>query len=412
MSTFAPKLLSLLLVAFLVVGCGAPRATPAEAADTGARRVVVIVSMDGFRHDYASMVETPTLDRLAREGAMAGRLFPPFPTQTFVSHASIATGAPAEVHGIVNNVFIDRERGLYKHSDDSSWYDVPPLWIHAVRKGLRSFVYHWVASYGPWRGTSATKAVPFDKHTPDRVKLDEVTRWLKLPAAERPHLVMTYLAGCDHSGHHHGPDSEQVRSCIAAMDAELGRLVAGIEGSGVKVALLVVSDHGMTKTRGELNPLPLLKAAGIEADVAATGPVAHVFTRSGDRIAEAREILSGLEHSRSWLGGDLPADLHYRHPSRTGDIVLIAEPGYRFNTSITGATGPPSIVAHHGHRASHPDMPGIFYAWGDGIAAGAGFESINSVDVVPLACALLGIDPPAHVTGRAPAGVLAAGVRP
>ena len=398
----------LLLVVFLfLAGCGTPQQVPVESGGHAFQRTVVIVSMDGFRHDYAGRADTPTLDRLETEGVKADRLLPPFPTQTFASHASLATGAPSQVHGIVNNVFIDRKRGLYKHGDDASWYDVPPLWIHAVYKGKRSFVYHWVASYGEWRGTKPTRAMAFDKQTSDRVKLAEVVRWLGLPEQERPHLVMTYLSGCDHVGHHHGPDSEEARRCTRSMDGELSALVAGIESSGAKVSLIVVSDHGMTATLGELNPKPLLEAAGIEAQMAATGPVAHVFVRDSTRLEEARELLSGLGKARVWRREDLPAELEYRHPTRTGDLVLIAEPGYRFNTAIKEATGAPSIVAHHGHRASHPDMPGIFYAWGDGIAAGARLGDVRTVDVVPLACALLGIDSPSHAKGEAPAGVLA-----
>ena len=165
----------------------------------------------------------------------------------------------------------------------------------------------------------------------------------------------------------------------------------------------------MTETRGELNPKPLLAAAGIEIEIAATGPVAHVFLRDPSRLEEAREVLAGLPSSRAWRREDLPRELEYDHPTRTGDLVLIAEPGFRFNTSIEGPTGPPSILGHHGHRASHPDMPGIFYVWGDGVAVGARLGDVRSVDVVPLACALLGIEPPGHARGRIPDGVLAAG---
>ena len=77
---------------------------------------VVLVSLDGFRWDYAQATDTPALDRLARDGMIAGALQPVFPTLTFPNHFSIATGVLPWRHGIVANRF--------PHAYRERWYSL------------------------------------------------------------------------------------------------------------------------------------------------------------------------------------------------------------------------------------------------------------------------------------------------
>ncbi len=129
----------------------------------GAERRVVVASLDGFRADYASRAETPTIDGFVRDGAHAERMIPPWQSQTFPGHATLATGVRPEAHGILNNRFKDRERARFDYGNDGSWYDADPLWIHAERHGLRAHVYHWVGSSGPRNGVEASEWRPFAK---------------------------------------------------------------------------------------------------------------------------------------------------------------------------------------------------------------------------------------------------------
>ena len=74
------------------------------------RDYVVLISFDGLRHDYLDRVDTPGFDRLAATGAVADALIPVFPSLTFPSHYSIATGMYPASHGIVGNQFYDPAR--------------------------------------------------------------------------------------------------------------------------------------------------------------------------------------------------------------------------------------------------------------------------------------------------------------
>lgn len=398
------------LTALLLTSCsGGPSPVaepPAPTASTDGH-TVIFLSMDGFRHDYPARVETPTFDRLAREGSAVGRLIPPWPSQTFPGHASLATGVRAERHGIINNAFIDREKGLFRYGNGAEWYDAIPLWTHATRNGIRTHVYHWVGSEGPWHGTEPAFWRPYDRETTDETKIETIIEWLGRPPTERPGLVMSYLRGCDRAGHFSGPDSQAVDECIVRMDSILGALVEAMAqmrraDPEWKLSLFIVSDHGMTPTLGGLNALPAVMAAQLDARVASTGPVANVYLGPNGTVAAAREVLAQIPHATVLTPEGLPTEWGYRHPKRTGDLVVVAEPGYRFDEKLPLVSVDLTAMGlgHHGHDPTLPEMGAVFRAWGDGIAAGGTAPTARAVDLVPTVCAVLGLPLPVHPDGQ------------
>ncbi len=403
-----------LLLLVLVGACAAPAPVtgPARTAALARQGTVVVVSLDGFRHDYRGRTDTPALDAMVSAGAHVGRLIPTFPSQTFPAHATLATGVHAGRHGIINNVFRDRKRGLYKHSNDVSWFDAPPLWIWAQRHGLRSHVYHWVGCEGRHHGTEPAFWTPFDKTTGDAAKVAAVGRWLRGPAAQRPRLAMVYLSGCDQAGHMYGPASAEVTACVTRNDRLVGQLLkhARVTEPSWPVTLLVVSDHGMTDTRGTANAALALRAAGVEAEVLAAGPVSHVYLqRSGD-LARALEVARAIPQVKAYPRAALPAAWRYRHPTRTGDLVLVAAPGVRFDHTTSKAYTEErvrGIHGHHGHDPEHADMGAVLFAWGAGVRRGARLERARSVDLFPTVCRLLGLPLPGEQHGRVLSELLA-----
>ena len=66
---------------------------------------MVLVSIDGFGHNYLERFEAPALKAMAGEGFRVKRLLPVYPTNTFPTHLSMATGQPPEQHGVEDNHF-------------------------------------------------------------------------------------------------------------------------------------------------------------------------------------------------------------------------------------------------------------------------------------------------------------------
>src|SRR5262245_40661976 len=78
--------------------------------------LVIVMSWDGMRWDYPDRAAFPGLTRMQNDGLRAERLVAGWPSTTFPGHVTLATGAWADVHGIVDNEFLDRARGRYAYS--------------------------------------------------------------------------------------------------------------------------------------------------------------------------------------------------------------------------------------------------------------------------------------------------------
>src|SRR5690625_3628911 len=102
-------LILLLLVIPVLGGCSA--GADSDGADGVDRTPLLLVSIDGFMAVYINRHQTPHLDRLIREGVYATSMIPVFPTKTFPTHYSMATGLYVENHGIISNRFYNIELG-------------------------------------------------------------------------------------------------------------------------------------------------------------------------------------------------------------------------------------------------------------------------------------------------------------
>ncbi len=90
---------------------------------------VVLVSLDGFRWDYAKRDNAVHLLALGKKGVWAPEgMLPSFPSLTFPNHFTIVTGLYPEHHGLVANSFYDETKhARYAINDpkavtDGSWY--------------------------------------------------------------------------------------------------------------------------------------------------------------------------------------------------------------------------------------------------------------------------------------------------
>ena len=106
---------------------------------------VILVSLDGFRYDYAKRYHAEHLLALAARGASAPEgMLPAYPSITFPNHYTIITGLYPGHHGIVANSFYDPARKeVYSYHDvksvaDGTWYGGTPLWALAEQQGINT----------------------------------------------------------------------------------------------------------------------------------------------------------------------------------------------------------------------------------------------------------------------------------
>src|SRR5690554_5305998 len=168
-------------------------------------QTVVLISIDGFRHDYIELHAAPNIAAIAKQGVRSAGLIPVYPSKTFPNHLSIVTGQYPSNHGIVDNNFYDTERKQhYRMGDgvkDSSWLTTMPIWNLAEFQGVKAATFFWPESEARINGRTASYFYKYSTPTPDRQRVDQIIQWLTLPKAARPRLVTGYFSVVDTIGH-------------------------------------------------------------------------------------------------------------------------------------------------------------------------------------------------------------------
>jgi hypothetical protein len=378
-----------------------------------AKPTVILVSMDGVRHDYPDREPLPAFVRMATDGARAASLLPVFPSITFPAHTSLSTGAHPDRHGIVNNQFTTPAAEEFAYGSGAEALAAEPLWAAAERQGVRAATFFWPISETRWRGVRASYArAPFDETVSESAKVDQMLAWLDMPERERPGLIMTWWHGADAMGHRHGPDAVETRAALRKEAAQLARLIAGVDaraGWG-EVTLIVVSDHGMLALRETLDANDLLEDAGIAGVAINAGALALVDLAgtpgAAGGAAAARKLAAADARVRAHARAELPPALRFAHEN-AGDVVLLAEAPLAFTDawsrfdlwrSVSSLWG--GEVGVHGYDAGVvPEMRAIFFALGRGVPRGARLGEVRALDVAATVARLLGIAPPAQNEG-------------
>lgn len=378
---------------------------------------VVLVSFDGFRHDYLDRVETPNFDRLIRRGVRADALIPVFPSKTFPNHYTIATGMYPARHGLVDNGFWDPEfQAMYRLGDRSSvedgrWYGGEPIWVTAEKQGMVAASYFFVGSEADIGGVRPSHYRVYDGSVPNEARIDQALAWLRLPPAERPHLIALYFSDVDNAGHRYGPDSPEVDAAVRTVDGDLGRLLDGLAALPIadRVHVILVSDHGMAAIRADRGEY---LSDHVDLDgVRAIGGGAHVTlwvdgaeARDGgdrahaERLREIEAALNaGLRHAHAYRRASLPERWHYGGNPRTGDLIVVAEPGYQV---VADREGSFRDGGAHGYDPAHEEMRGIFVAAGPMLDEGVRIPAFEAIHVYPLVARILGLRPNPGIDGR------------
>ncbi|GMV05130.1 MAG: alkaline phosphatase family protein [Gemmatimonadota bacterium] len=390
-------------------GLETPDAASVTKGENAASRLgapyVVLVSLDGFASRYVAQYRPPALQAMAAQGVWArDGMIPVFPTLTFPNHWALATGLYPEHSGLVSNTFLDPARGAwYSLGDqatvtDGTWYGGEPLWVTAERQGMVAASYFWVGSEAAVGGVRPSYWRTYDAGVPNDQRVDQVLEWLRYPQAYRPHMITLYMSTTDAVGHAYGPDSPQMASAVASVDASIARLVAGVDAleHGSQVTLIVLADHGMDGY-GVAGRRYMADAATLEGvTVAASGPAANLHLAAGVEAAAVRDALGGLDGVAAYLRGEVPERLHYRADPRIGDVVLVADSGVVVYPENDREETPGWT---HGWDNGLLSMRALFVARGPLLPRGRVLEPFELVHVYPLVTRLLGLAPAAGIDG-------------
>ena len=384
-----------------------PQPAPVITVDNGPnalvqeqKHYVVLVSLDGFRYDYAKKYGATHLLALAKQGASApDGMIPSYPSLTFPNHYTLVTGLYPEHHGIVANSFYDEQRKeRYSYTDaktnsDGTWYGGTPLWVLAEQQGMRSACFFWPGSEAAIQNVRPSYYLHFDNKFPDEQRIDQVIEWLKLPEDKRPHLITLYYSNVDHAGHEYGPGSPQVAEAVKQVDALIGKLHANLDALHMPIDLIVLSDHGMAKEEG---PWINLDQYTDLSNFTTVGSLLY-----GNSEADVEKAYQKLKAADSkfvvYRRAQMPSWLHYNSNPRAGDPIIVTKGPYsiRVHGPATGEQDHAPTMGVHGYDPREmPEMKAIFFAAGPDIHPGTALKPFENVNVYPFIAKILQLQAP------------------
>ena len=366
---------------------------------------VILISADGFRHDYAKKYNATNLLTLSKDGVQAESMIPSYPSVTFPNHYSMATGLYPSHHGLVNNTFYDKKKaskysmGAKDKVKDGSWYGGTPLWVLAEQQQMLAANMFWVGSEADIKGTRATYYYDFNDRMSVDKRIETVKEWLGLPEDRRPHFITFYVSEPDHAGHSYGPDAPQTAQAVQMVDSVILKLTEAVKTTNLPVNFVFVSDHGMTAVDRE-NPIPMPKEIDMEKFmIPSSGTMVDIQAKNqADILPLYTELKKAAKDYDVYLKADVPVELHYNanddKMGRIGDILLLPHWPKVFSNRKPGA-------GYHGFQPLKvKDMHATFMAWGPSFKSGAQIPAFENVNVYPLIAEILGLKITEDIDGK------------
>ncbi len=403
---------SVLLIALLGVGCAEPpefndTVNPPSEEETEAAdyEPLILISIDGVRHDYFDLYDAPYLEALMEESAFVERFVPVFPTKTFPNHYSLVTGLYPSNHGILSNNMYDDELGRFTMSNDDAvtdgrwWDDGEPIWVTAEQQGQTAATYFWPGSEAEIDGTRPSYWTEYDGRIPGEDRVDQVLEWIDLPDAERPDFITLYFSKVDSRGHRYGPEHEEVGQALYEVDGYIERLFDGLDERGLhgSANVIITSDHGMSPISPDRTILLDEHFDTDDVHITDFTPVAMISPRDGVDPQPIIDTLDALAPIDAYHRDDVPEELHFQGHHRIPEIIAIAEDTWSISTTpyfennrdrLEGGT--------HGYDPKLDNMQTILMAHGPAFDGQARLDSLNFVDLYPLMTEIMGLEPAPH----------------
>lgn len=377
--------------------------------------IVIMVSFDGFRHDYVEMYDAPNFKEFIKSGVAAESMTPSYPSKTFPNHYTLVTGLYPDHHGLVDNTFYDKELDLRysignrERVENPAFYGGLPLWQLVQQNGMKSASYFWVGSEAPVAGEYPTYYHQYDGRIANDDRIDAVIDWLKMPVQDRPNYISLYFSLVDDAGHANGPVHENTKAAVLEADRLLGLLKSETDQLDLPINIIIVSDHGMEpvspneETYIDFDSI-LKKVEGTDVKIINNGPHAHVYFGENDSAQDIyKRLTTGAKKYKVYKKSDLPEHMHYGMHDRIGDLIFIVEKGHYISSKsrIKRAIETQNTRGEHGFDPkTTPNMGAIFYANGPSFKKGLSIEPFENVHVYPLVAEILGIKSYPKIDGK------------
>lgn len=370
---------------------------------------LVLVSIDGYRHDYTDRHKPKNLLKIRNRGSFATSLRPTFPSKTFPNHYSMLTGLHAGSHGIVDNRFYSPKlKKRYKLSDrsavqDGRFYSGNPVWVVAEKQKMLTAPNFWPGSEAEINGERPTYYYEYKHGMSHKERVKQTLNWLSLPKEKRPHFITLYFSDVDTAGHKFGPNSKELKEAIQKVDNSLGMLLEGLAKLDFPVNLVVASDHGMTQLNKKkvqyledyLSPKELQEIRVVESTTHL-----HLYI---DNPQKVNPIYNKLKFDaigsrfRVYKRAEMKDPWKFSGHVHVPDIFVSVKPPY----GICKKRGCRIYSGMHGYDPyKYRSMHGILYVMGPHFVRGKRVPTVNIVDVYPMLLKALKLERISKIDGN------------
>lgn len=337
----------------------------------------ILVSIPGLRgEDLAHM---PHLQKIAERGA-ARPLTASFPCVTCSVQANLTTGVLPDQHGVICNGFYYRDKKEFEFW--TAWNEciqAPQIWdlLHKADPELTSAVWFpmhskgagadYICTFAPIHNPDGSESLwcytrpemmygdlrdefghfplmnfwgPFTSIKSSDWVIDSA---IKAAREFKPRFFYLYITHLDYAAQKFGPESPEAQAAVVELDASLGRLIEGLEASGMESPnWLFASEYVIQSVQDVAYPNRILRDAGwlhlndedgheqlIPGESKAWAMVdhqmAHIYVANPDDIENVANLFREHPLVEEVLIGDERAKYHLDHP-RSGEIVLVSNP--------------------------------------------------------------------------------------
>ena len=430
----------------------------------------LLVVMDGLRPDYVTAEIMPNLNAFAEANIRFNKHHAVYPTVTRVNASTMVTGCYPGAHGLMDNsvyfpevdpnkalsaadrgnlerieaatggklllvptlgeILADAGKSLFVASSGSTGSAF--LLNHKVKAG--AIVHPEFVLPESFAARAAEVLDPAGPEaTPNKAWNARVTdAYLKLGVDElKAPVAILWYTDPDHTAHEKGIGEPVTIESLKAVDAEFGRVLAGLEERGLagKINIIISSDHGFStgKAAGSYNEFINKYCADKGIDPASVVRAGYGLYFKDDAKKYVEDLVMQLQ-TVPWIGAIFTTPMfpgapwgvnpgcaslgavYYENP-RNAHIVV--SPDWSDDANEFGFKGT-TTAAGHGHGSSSPwDVHNTLIAGGPGFKAGLKVDvPSGNIDLAPTILRLNGLPQVASMQGRVLEEALQGGADP
>ncbi|CAF1031782.1 unnamed protein product [Brachionus calyciflorus] len=363
---------------------------------------LIFISFDGFRHDYIEMYDLYNIKKLfLNEGVhIKNGLKNAFTTVTFPNHLTLATGLYPETHGIVANSMYDPNLNetfyaFTTKDNDTKWFAqndlTNPIWtLNQLQNGKSAIIGGFPGANVPFK---AQRPFYSEDYKNQLDWYEKINRIISLFSNNSINLGVLYFPEPDETGHEFGPMSNEIKKILRDIDLILGYLVIRLQDSGMDdVNIIVSSDHGMDTASfnksidlSDYIDVNLFKSYGGLTQI-------NIFPNDMKNLDFIYESLKQIPNYNVFKRDQVPERFNYKQNERIGPIVMFGDVGYETFRANRSQFNWKSWKGDHGGDNDVLSMHPVFIARGPIFKKNFTLTKIvNSVDVYPLMCHILGL---------------------